>query len=29
MIGANVSDPVSWPPSVFLTMDAFRRASQG
>ncbi len=29
MIGANVSDPVSWPPSIFLTMDAFRRAGQG
>ena len=27
MIGANVNDPVSWPPSVFITMDAFRRAS--
>jgi hypothetical protein len=26
MIGANVDDPVSWPPSVFITMDAFRRA---
>jgi hydroxyacylglutathione hydrolase len=26
MIGANVNDPVSWPPSVFITMDAFRRA---
>ena len=23
MIGANVDDPVSWPPSVFITMDAF------
>ena len=29
MIGADVSDPVSWPGSIFLTMDAFRRASQG
>jgi hypothetical protein len=28
MIGANVADPVSWPPSIFITMDAFRRASQ-
>jgi hypothetical protein len=28
MIGANTADPVSWPPSIFLTMDAFRRASQ-
>ncbi|MGE3269484.1 MAG: MBL fold metallo-hydrolase [Chloroflexota bacterium] len=27
MIGANVEDPVSWPPSVFITMDAFRRAT--
>ena len=26
MIGANVDDPVSWPPSVFITTDAFRRA---
>jgi glyoxylase-like metal-dependent hydrolase (beta-lactamase superfamily II) len=26
MIGANVNDPVSWPPSVFITTDAFRRA---
>ena len=26
-IGANVDDPMSWPPSIFLTMDAFRRAS--
>ncbi len=28
MIGANAADPVSWPPSIFITMDAFRRASQ-
>jgi glyoxylase-like metal-dependent hydrolase (beta-lactamase superfamily II) len=28
LIGANVADPVSWPPSIFITMDAFRRASQ-
>lgn len=28
MIGANTADPLSWPPSIFLTMDAFRRASQ-
>ena len=28
MIGANTADPVSWPPSIFITMDAFRRASQ-
>jgi len=27
LIGANADDPVSWPPSIFLTMDAFRRAS--
>jgi glyoxylase-like metal-dependent hydrolase (beta-lactamase superfamily II) len=27
MIGANTADPVSWPPSIFITMDAFRRAS--
>lgn len=29
MIGANVDDPVSWPPSVFITMDAFRRTYGG
>ncbi|MCC7372710.1 MAG: MBL fold metallo-hydrolase [Chloroflexi bacterium] len=29
MIGANVADPVSWPPSVFITMDAFRRTYGG
>lgn len=29
MIGANVADPVSWPPSIFITMEAFRRASRG
>jgi glyoxylase-like metal-dependent hydrolase (beta-lactamase superfamily II) len=28
LIGANPADPVSWPPSIFLTMDAFRRASR-
>ncbi|MFN8633164.1 MAG: MBL fold metallo-hydrolase [Chloroflexota bacterium] len=28
MIGADVNDPVSWPSSLFITMDAFRRASQ-
>jgi glyoxylase-like metal-dependent hydrolase (beta-lactamase superfamily II) len=28
MIGANADDPQSWPPSIFLTMDAYRRASQ-
>lgn len=28
MVGANVGDPVSWPSSLFLTMDAFRRASR-
>jgi glyoxylase-like metal-dependent hydrolase (beta-lactamase superfamily II) len=26
LIGADASNPVSWPPSVFITMDAFRRA---
>jgi len=28
MIGANTADPASWPPSIFITMDAFRRAGQ-
>jgi hydroxyacylglutathione hydrolase len=28
LIGANTADPTSWPPSIFLTMDAFRRASK-
>jgi glyoxylase-like metal-dependent hydrolase (beta-lactamase superfamily II) len=29
LIGANTGDPTSWPASIFLTMDAFRRASRG
>jgi hydroxyacylglutathione hydrolase len=28
LIGADTADPKSWPPSIFVTMDAFRRASQ-
>jgi glyoxylase-like metal-dependent hydrolase (beta-lactamase superfamily II) len=28
MIGANTADPASWPPSIFITMDAFRRAAR-
>jgi glyoxylase-like metal-dependent hydrolase (beta-lactamase superfamily II) len=27
MIGANTSDPVSWPSSIFITMDGFRRGN--